>query len=104
VVMELFQTNLFDAINSNLVQFDLGMKINIAKSISLGMNHLHRHCYVIHRDLKSLNILLRSNEEGIEIKICDFGISRVIDAKTIMTGNVGTVAWVAPEVFEQKKI
>jgi len=39
----------------------------------------------------------------METKICDFGISRLIDPKTIMTGNVGTVAWVAPEIFEQKK-
>lgn len=33
----------------------------------------------------------------------DFGLSRVIDHTTQMTGNVGTVAWVAPELFAEKK-
>jgi len=39
-----------------------------------------------------------------EIKICDFGLSRVIDRNQPMTANIGTVCWVAPEIFNNKKL
>jgi serine/threonine protein kinase len=32
--------------------------------------------------------------------LCDFGLSRVIDDS--MTKNIGTVAWIAPEVLSSK--
>ena len=40
----------------------------------LGLNFLHS-AHVIHRDLKPANILLREN---CSLKICDFGLSRVV--------------------------
>lgn len=55
----------------------------------------------IHRDLKSLNLLVN---QRFEIKICDFGLSRVIDKNQPMTSNIGTVAWIAPEIFSNKKL
>lgn len=33
--------------------------------------------------------------------MCDFGLSRVLD-DTTMTKNIGTVAWIAPEVLNAK--
>jgi len=40
--------------------------------------------------------------EGKTLKICDFGTA--CDKKTYMTNNKGSAAWMAPEVFEGKKI
>ena len=39
--------------------------------------------------------------EGLKLKICDFGISRSVDSMhtTDMTGNIGTIAWSAPEMY-----
>ncbi|CAK4196006.1 unnamed protein product [Aphanomyces euteiches] len=51
---------------------------------------------VIHRDLKSKNVLL---SETWEAKLSDFGISRVTSLEETMTSNIGTVAWIAPEVL-----
>lgn len=56
------------------------------------MGYLH-DCGLIHRDLKSLNILV---SKLFEVKICDFGLSRVVDKNTAMTSNIGTVAWYLP--------
>ena len=50
---------------------------------------------VIHRDLKSKNVLL---SETWEAKLSDFGISRVASLEESMTSNIGTIAWIAPEV------
>jgi mitogen-activated protein kinase kinase kinase 7 len=55
---------------------------------------------LIHRDLKSPNLLLVRN--GIDLKICDFGTA--CDMQTVMTNNKGSAAWMAPEVFEGKFI
>jgi len=53
----------------------------------------------LHRDIKLDNILLTS--EG-DVKICDFGVSKLVKNGEIMTEQCGTPAYIAPEVFENK--
>lgn len=66
----------------------------IALDIARGIEFLHSRG-IIHRDLKSLNILL---DEKKRAKICDFGLIRT-KSKDPMTGLVGTAPWMAPEVL-----
>ena len=47
----------------------------------LGLSHCHCRS-VLHRDIKLDNILLDNDEE---IKICDFGVSRVISKNQNIT-------------------
>ncbi|KAF0696996.1 Aste57867_12270 [Aphanomyces stellatus] len=54
---------------------------------------------VIHRDLKSRNVLLDSKKGT---KLTDFGISKEDDHAT-MTEGMGTCRWMAPEVMEGDK-
>ena len=63
-----------------------------------GVSYLHslKPKPLIHRDLKSPNLLLVN--QGLTLKICDFGTA--CDKSTIMTNNKGSAAWMAPEVFE----
>ena len=63
--------------------------------IARGMKYLHSR-QIIHRDLKTLNVLL---DENLLIRICDFGFSRKADKTKIMTKNVGTPHWMAPELL-----
>ena len=65
---------------------------------------------MIHRDIKSQNLLVFSlSEEGpVNIKVADFGISRVLDRTRTgfirtMTNGVGTLLWSAPEVVNREK-
>uniref|UniRef100_H3GU05 Protein kinase domain-containing protein n=1 Tax=Phytophthora ramorum TaxID=164328 RepID=H3GU05_PHYRM len=71
-------------------------KVKIALHVSIALTYLHSCAPpVIHRDLKSKNILL---DEAMDAKVTDFGISRErIDAT--MTGGIGTSFWMAPEVM-----
>ncbi|KAK1946676.1 Serine/threonine-protein kinase STY17 [Phytophthora citrophthora] len=71
-------------------------KVKVALHVAHALTYLHSCAPpVIHRDLKSSNILL--NQE-MDAKITDFGISRErIDAT--MTAGVGTLLWMAPEVM-----
>ncbi|EQC26326.1 TKL protein kinase, variant [Saprolegnia diclina VS20] len=68
--------------------------LDIAWVIANGLADLHRNGYV-HRDLKSLNVLLSSKNY---IKVADFGLTK--EFQLDMTTFVGTPAWTAPEVFE----
>jgi 5'-AMP-activated protein kinase, catalytic alpha subunit len=54
---------------------------------------------VLHRDIKLDNILLTSQGD---VKICDFGVSKIVEPGEIMTEQCGTPAYIAPEVFENK--
>jgi hypothetical protein len=67
--------------------------------IARGMLALHRQ-QMVHRDLKSLNILL---DDELYTKVCDFGIARFLGEHEVgCTKNVGTPHWMAPEIFESR--
>lgn len=53
---------------------------------------------VIHRDLKTSNLLVNND---CDIKICDFGLSRasIIEKDEGMTNNVATRWYKAPELL-----
>ena len=57
---------------------------------------------VVHRDLKPLNLLLTKH---LEIKVSDFGISRLMARECdqyAMTGGVGSYRYMAPEVVRHE--
>ena len=66
-----------------------------ALQVASGMHHLHNN-NVVHRDLKSGNILLSL---GLVAKVCDFGTARIL-GKTAMTSQKGTYRWMAPEIVQ----
>lgn len=81
-------------------------KLSILKEISKGMLFLHSRNF-IHRDLKSLNVLMNSEinkpKDPVQVKISDFGLTREVDIEEMMTGKIGTSHWMAPEVLTSSK-
>ncbi|ETO79501.1 TKL protein kinase, partial [Phytophthora nicotianae P1976] len=71
-------------------------KLTIALQVCHALSYLHSMIpSIIHRDLKSRNILL---DREMNAKLSDFGISRERLDRT-MTAGVGTSLWMAPEVM-----
>jgi len=71
------------------------LRCKIALDTARGMNYLHQFPVpILHRDLKSLNLLL---DEALNTKIADFGWTRF--KADIMTNKIGTYQWMAPEVI-----
>ena len=69
---------------------------HILKGVATGMAFLHSHS-VAHRDLKSANVLY---DKQLNIKLCDFAFSKFKrQLSGLMDSQVGTPAWMAPEVL-----
>jgi serine/threonine protein kinase len=71
----------------------------IFKQLVAGVASLHSEM-VLHRDLKLENILIDAALKSV--KLCDFGISRLVEHGAVMTDQSGTPAYLAPEVVYEE--
>ena len=79
-------------------ELDWAKRIKIAQGSAKGLSFLHHDCtpHVIHRDIKSSNILL---SKDFEPKIADFGLARLMNPSMshVSTDIAGTIGYIAPE-------
>ncbi|XP_018424562.1 PREDICTED: serine/threonine-protein kinase 17A isoform X1 [Nanorana parkeri] len=75
----------------------------LMRQILKGVSFLHRH-NVVHLDLKPQNILLTSDSPLGDIKIVDFGLSRVVNNNEELREIMGTPEYVAPEILSYEPI
>ncbi|KAG8572595.1 hypothetical protein GDO81_012099 [Engystomops pustulosus] len=75
----------------------------LMRQILRGISFLHRH-NVVHLDLKPQNILLTSDRPLGNIKIVDFGLSRIVNNNEELREIMGTPEYVAPEILSYEPI
>ncbi|KAJ4787487.1 Leucine-rich repeat protein kinase family protein [Rhynchospora pubera] len=93
----LLRGSLFDHLRGKNSSFALNwkMRLNIVLDAAQALDYLHTGCGMVHRDVKSSNILLGQN---FEAKVSDLGLARMFsaDANSIITLS-GTPGYMDPE-------
>ncbi|CAK9189111.1 unnamed protein product [Sphagnum troendelagicum] len=109
LVMELMDKDLFQLMQelvnneSQDPPFKLLEAVDIMLQVAESMNYLHQN-KVVHRDLKSKNILVKHNDcdRHMYAKVADFGLSKIKELSCTysnLTMDLGTTRWMAPELF-----
>ena len=78
-------------LNENIAKY-------IFKQIILALQYIHNN-NIVHRDIKLDNILIDLDNK---IKICDFGVSKIINSNDKMFEQCGTPTYIAPEILRNK--
>lgn len=82
----------------------LQIRYKILLGVAQGLDHLHTHCFLVHRDLKAENIVLDFSDHQIVPKIIDFGLSLSIPTTHSVLVDVpcgGSPPYVSPETLSE---
>lgn len=89
---------------SRTTPLNWAIRFRIAFGAAQGLEYLHHDCVplILHRDVKSNNILIDS---GYVAKLADFGAAKAFKGKgNGVTGVVGSVGYIAPEYAYTLKV
>uniref|UniRef100_A0A8C5HRL4 Inhibitor of nuclear factor kappa-B kinase subunit alpha n=1 Tax=Gouania willdenowi TaxID=441366 RepID=A0A8C5HRL4_GOUWI len=75
--------------------------LSLLNDVGSGIQYLHEN-KIIHRDLKPENIVLQDIGGKLVHKIIDLGYAKDLDQGSLCTSFVGTIQYLAPELFENK--
>ncbi len=90
--------------------FSIADSLEIISQICDAMQYAHKNA-ILHRDIKPSNIMFERTENGLEVKVLDFGIAKVLDltasesAALTKTGEIfGSPLYMSPEQALGKKL
>ena len=96
LVTELLDCNLRQLLDQPSLQLNRREIVSLALDVARGLNFMHRNQPpIVHRDVKSANVLLKKWDNFWKAKVSDFGVANFL--RPVMTPNQGTPLYSAPE-------
>ncbi|XP_062205667.1 brassinosteroid LRR receptor kinase BRL2-like [Phragmites australis] len=94
--------SLEDAVHGRALRLPWERRKRVARGAAKGLCFLHHNCipHIIHRDMKSSNVLL---DGDMEARVADFGMARLIsalDTHLSVSTLAGTPGYVPPEYYQ----
>jgi serine/threonine protein kinase len=83
-----------------VVDIPMSRRLRWACGIAEGVTYIHREG-VVHRDLKSPNVIVGAVDGEEVAQLMDFGAAKILESVggTMSKGIIGTPAYMAPEMF-----
>jgi serine/threonine-protein kinase CTR1 len=100
--------SLYDVLHgkNEIITLSWSDRYSLTWQMAKSINYLHNlNPYIIHRDIKSMNFLLKQNgsyQDRFLLKVCDFGLAEIRREsllQSISCQAVGSLAWKAPELL-----
>ncbi|GAX15280.1 hypothetical protein FisN_1Hh717 [Fistulifera solaris] len=106
MAMPWYPCSLAKAIEQKKFQNDKRVKVQIAHDLLAAVDFLHKNG-IMHRDIKSDNILLQQDENSWRAVLTDFSLAKAFvngkDNYAGHTGEVGTLVYSAPEILNDEE-
>jgi serine/threonine protein kinase len=107
VVEHMSLGSLYDVLKQQKIQLTGPNRWSIANQMTKGINYLHMLPKpIIHRDIKSLNILMTETGQEFLVKVADFGLAKIRHETSHQSSqglSIGTLPWKAPELLKMGK-
>ncbi|CAG9335422.1 unnamed protein product [Blepharisma stoltei] len=88
---------LFDKVLKEM-RFSENIAAKYTHDIVTALNYCHQK-HIVHRDLKPENLLFASTSPNAPLKVIDFSISQRLVINSKLPSVIGTLCYIAPEVF-----
>lgn len=100
MVMEYVKGTDLEKLLDEKEHLDIKTALKYFRQLLSALEFAHKH-KVIHRDIRPSNILIDGNDN---IKVTDFGTSRLLNDKQFATTKIGSPPYMAPEQFEGRAV
>lgn len=93
--------DLFSYIQKREFKISEGRACEIIHKICVAIYFIHSYG-IIHRDLKPENILMTDTTDNADIRLLDFGLSKILGPGEKCQEPFGTISYAAPELLQGK--
>ena len=102
IVMELLQGgDLYEYLNKRNFRVSESRARGIIHPLATALYYLHSYG-IVHRDIKLDNVLMVEDTDTSDVKLVDFGLSKMIGPNEFCMEPFGTFGYAAPEVLQGK--
>ena len=101
VIEHLSGGDMFDYLAARDFEISEKRAKKITHKIATALYYMHRFG-IAYRDLKPENIMMEKSADDSDLKLVDFGLSKIVGPKETSTEPFGTISYAAPEVLTGK--